>query len=175
MMEFNLQDLILSLNKTPVILNEYLKDLPEQLIHQNEGENTWSPFDIVGHLIHGEKTDWMVRAEIIVSNNQNKEFEVFDRFAQFEESRGKTINQLLREFESLRHANINKLRVMNPDREMLLMEGIHPEFGAVTLQQLLSTWMVHDMGHISQISRVLSKQYKNTVGPWVQYLKILNE
>ena len=174
-MEFNLQDVISSLSKTPVILNEYLRNLPKDLIHQNEGKDTWSPFDIVGHLIHGEKTDWIVRAQIIVSDHQNKEFEVFDRFAQFEASQGKTIDQLLAEFEELRKENISKLKAMNPDQEMLLMEGIHPEFGAVTLQQLLTTWMVHDMGHISQISRVVSKQYKNAVGPWVQYLKILNE
>lgn len=174
-MQFDLTNLISSLSKTPIILNVYLKGLSTELIHQNEGENTWSAFDIVGHLIHGEKTDWIVRAEIIVGESPNKEFEVFDRFAQFEESRGKTINQLLSEFEELRTNNISRLKAMNPDKEMLEMVGIHPEFGSVTLQQLLTTWMVHDMGHISQLSRVMAKQYKTAVGPWVQYLKILND
>lgn len=174
-MEFNLEHAISSLKNTPVVLNNYLKNLPEELIHKNEGGETWSPFDIVGHLIHGEKTDWMVRAEIIVGTSENKEFEVFDRFAQFENSKGKTLDELLKEFETLRRSNIHRLKAMNLDERMLKMEGIHPEFGSVSLRQLLSTWVVHDMGHISQISRVISKQYKNAVGPWVQYLRILNE
>ena len=173
--EFNLNEVISSLKKTPAILNEYLGNLPESLIHSNEGGETWSPYDIIGHLIHGEKTDWIVRTEIIISNSENKAFEVFDRFAQFENSKGKTLRQLLIEFESLRTTNLLKLKSMNISEEMLKMEGIHPEFGPVNLQQLLTTWMVHDMGHISQISRVMSKQYKTDVGPWAQYLKILHD
>ena len=172
-MEFELKKAVLVLQRTPAVIRNLLIDLPSDWINKNEGENTWSPYDIVGHLIHGERTDWMVRAEIILGSDTNKLFEPFDRFAQFENSRGKSLDQLLDEFEKLRIDNLKRLSVMNPSRTHLASEGIHPEFGPVTLKQLLSTWVVHDLGHISQIARVMAKQYKTEVGPWLEYIGIL--
>ena len=172
-MEFELIKAVLILQRTPAVIRNLLIDLPSDWINKNEGENTWSPYDIVGHLIHGEKTDWMVRAEIILGSDADKLFEPFDRFAQFENSRGKSLDQLLDEFEKLRIDNLKRLSVMNPSETHLASEGIHPEFGAVTLKQLLSTWVVHDLGHISQIARVMAKQYKAEVGPWLEYIGIL--
>ncbi len=139
----------------------------------NEGDNTWSAYDIVGHLIHGEKTDWITRAKIILGNSPNKEFEAFDRFAQYENSRGKTLNQLLDDFESLRAENLKELKSFNITNKDLFLEGIHPHFGKITLKHLLSTWVAHDLGHIAQISRVIAKQYKSEVGPWLEYITIL--
>jgi len=173
-MKFKLNEAISILEKTPLLLKYFLKDLPSEWTHKNEGDNTWSSFDIVGHLIHGEKTDWMVRTEIILGDNPNKEFEPYDRFAQFENSKGKTLEELLAEFESLRNDNLNKLQSWHISLEDLSLKGVHPEFGAVTLSQLLSAWVVHDLGHIAQVSRVMAKQYKNEVGPWPKYLTILN-
>jgi hypothetical protein len=141
----------------------------------NEGDNTWSPFDVIGHLIHGEKTDWIIRAKIILADGPIKEFESFDRFAQFENSKGKTLNQLLDEFEMLRVQNLEQLRSMNISIKDLSLEGTHPQFGKVTLKELLATWATHDLGHIAQISRVMAKQYKAEVGPWIEYLGILKK
>jgi hypothetical protein len=141
----------------------------------NEGGETWSVFDVVGHLIHGEKTDWMVRIEIIISDSSNKEFKPFDRFAQFQESKGKSFEQLLNEFKSLREMNIKKLEGLNLKESDFIKTGIHPKFGAVTLSQLISAWVIHDLGHISQISRVMAKQYKEQAGPWIEYLRILQQ
>ena len=172
-MEFELKKAVLILQRTPAVIRNLLIDLPSDWISENEGENTWSPYDIVGHLIHGEKTDWIVRAEIILSINPNRLFEPFDRFAQFENSQGKSLDQLLDEFEQLRIENLRRLSAMNLSGKNLASEGIHPEFGAVTLKQLLSTWVVHDLGHIAQIARVMAKQYKTEVGPWLEYIGIL--
>jgi len=172
-MEFELKKAVLILQRTPAVIRNLLIDLPSDWIIKNEGENTWSPYDIVGHLIHGERTDWMVRAEIILGSDADKLFEPFDRFAQFENSRGKSLNQLLDEFEKLRIDNLKRFSEMNPSETHLASEGIHPEFGPVTLKQLLSTWVVHDLGHISQIARVMAKQYKTEVGPWLEYIGIL--
>ena len=130
---------------------------------------------MVGHLIHGEKADWVPRAEIILSENSEKKFEPFDRLAQFEESKGKTLIQLLEEFKLLRKKNIERLLSKNLSEEDLERKGIHPAFGEVKLSQLLSTWVAHDLDHISQISRVMAKQYKDDVGPWIEYLKILRQ
>lgn len=172
-MEFKLENALLILQRTPVVIRNLLTDLPDEWIQQNEGENTWSPYDIVGHLIHGEKTDWMVRVEIILGDSADKLFEPFDRFAQFENSRGKSLDQLLAEFEYLRIDNLDRLGALNLAANHFLAEGIHPDFGPVTLKQLLSTWVVHDLGHISQITRVMAKQYKSEVGPWIEYIGIL--
>ncbi|NNE26431.1 MAG: DinB family protein [Saprospiraceae bacterium] len=161
------------LHKTPVILRSMLSDLSDDLIFSNEGGESWSPFDIVGHLIHGEKTDWIPRTEIILSDDKDKNFIPFDRFAQFENSKGKTLPMLLDEFESLRAANLKTLSSLNLSPLEYQKTGIHPEFGEVSLQQLISCWVAHDLGHIYQISRVLAFQYKNDVGPWVKYLRIL--
>ena len=140
----------------------------------NEGENTWSPYDVVGHLIHGENTDWLPRTKIILQQGADTAFVPYDRFAQFENSKGKSLQELLSEFKILRKANIDELKYLNIGSEELKLTGIHPEFGGVTLKQLLSAWVVHDLGHIVQISRVMAKQYKEETGPWTKYLKVLN-
>lgn len=173
-MEFNLNKSIEILERTPQVLEVLLNGLSDDWLQNNEGEETWSPFDVIGHLIHGEKTDWIVRAEIILSNKPDKTFDLFDRFAQFEESKGKTISQLLTEFQDLRSQNLAILKSKNITSEDLSKTGIHQAFGAVTLEQLLATWVAHDLGHIAQIARVMAKQYKNEVGPWREYLPILD-
>ena len=173
-MKFDLNKSIAVLERTPKVLRELLVGLAVEWTNNNEGGQSWSPYDVMGHLIHGEKTDWMVRTQLILGDGDNKNFEPFDRFAQFENSKGKTIEQLLQEFEELRAHNIKELRSKEISTEDLKKEGIHPEFGPVTLEQLLAAWLVHDMGHIAQISRVMAKQYKGEVGPWPKYLTILN-
>lgn len=162
------------LEQTPKTLNSYLGNLSDDWLFANEGDGTWSPFDVVGHLIHGEKTDWIPRLKIILSNAENKTFESFDRFAQFEASKGKSITQLLNEFELLRQDNLKVLKQLNLSSEQLQQKGIHPELGEVSLSELLACWVTHDLGHIAQISRVMAKQYKNEVGPWVAYIPIVN-
>lgn len=172
-MQFNLNRSIEILERTPILIEKYLTGLSEEWIYQNEGDDTWNPFDIVGHLIHGEKTDWITRAKIIVYQEGDKTFSTFDRFAQFNDSKGKSLAQLLEEFKLLRNDNLNELRVMNITENMLELEGIHPELGIVKLRQLISTWVVHDLGHIAQISRVMAHQYRDEVGPWKNYLRII--
>jgi hypothetical protein len=174
-MKFDLEKSVTILERTPEVLRIYLMGLSEDWTHHNEGENTWSPYDIIGHLIVGERTDWVVRAEIILSNIPDKKFEPFNMTAQFDYAKGKSLDQLLVEFETLRIENIKKLRAMNIGDDQLLLTGIHPEFGAVTLKELLSTWVAHDLGHIAQISRVMAKQYGSEVGPWIKYLGILKK
>ena len=174
-MEFNLQEAILILKRTPEVLNALLKDLPNNWTQSNEGENTWSPFDVIGHLIHGEKTDWIERTNIILKNDLNAAFEHFDRFAQFEESKGKTTNELLLEFKILREANLKTLENMVISDAHFKLVGNHPYLGKVTLKQLLASWVTQDLGHIAQISRVMAKQYKSEVGPWEQFMPILNK
>jgi hypothetical protein len=173
-MRFDLHKSIEVLERTPLVVESMLKGLSEEWTTKNEGPDTWSPYDIVGHLVHGEKTDWMTRLEIILSDNTNKKFTPFDRFAQYRESKGKSLQMLMDEFKTLRKKNILKLRLKKIDSTDLLKKGIHPDFGKVTLKQLISTWVVHDLNHIAQIARVMSKQYKAEVGPWVEYLPILN-
>ena len=172
-MNFTLLKSIEILERTPGVLMAMLQDVSADWTLNNEGGETWSVYDIVGHLIHGEKTDWIPRMEIILSDNPDKRFEPFDRFAQFEESKGKSLTELLDEFKRLREKNIGHLRSINLSSENSEEKGIHPAFGEITLSQLLSTWTVHDLNHIAQISRVMAKQYKADVGPWVEYLKIL--
>lgn len=174
-MKFNLQKSIQILERTPRVLNTYLKDLDDDWVFNNEGENTWSPFDIIGHLIHGEKTDWIYRAKLILENNPNQKFKAFNRYAQFENSLGKSLNQLLVEFEQLRKSNILELKSLQIGEKELKYEAIHPELGKVNLKQLLATWLTHDLGHIAQISRVMAKQYKDEVGVWKAYISILNK
>ncbi len=173
MVAYKLTESMEILSRTPLVLESLLQELPESWAMNNEGKDTFSPFDVVGHLLHGEKTDWMPRMEIILSDKTDKTFEPYDRFAQFRESEGKTLNQLLEEFKKLRTYNIEILKSKNLQDKDLLKTGIHPSFGSVTLQQLLSTWTVHDLSHIAQITRVMCKQYKEEVGPWIAYLKIL--
>ncbi|MDJ0645375.1 MAG: DinB family protein [Flavobacteriaceae bacterium] len=173
-MEFELGKAIKILERTPTVLQTFLSDLPVEWTHSNEGKDTWSAFDIVGHLIHGEITDWIPRLKIILEYQDQKSFESFDRFAQFRNSEGKSLQDLLDEFSVLRIQNLTELKLLNlTDREMNL-SGMHPELGSVTLKQLLATWVAHDLGHIAQISRVMAKQFQSEVGPWQKYISILN-
>ncbi len=172
-MEFSLEASVSILRKTPGTIRNILEDLPEKWTHQNEGPDTWSPFDVVGHLIHGEKTDWIPRSKIILFE-EDKHFTPYDRFAQFKESVGKTMEDLLNEFKMLREQNIKALIGFDLKENDFDKWGIHPEFGEVTLRQLLAAWVVHDLGHIVQINRVLAKQYKEEAGPWPKYLAVLN-
>lgn len=173
-MEFQLDQTIDVLRRSPSVLKAMLRQISVDWQLANEGEGTWNPYDIVGHLIHGEKTDWIRRAEIILSDDFNKEFKPFDRQAQFKESRNKSIEDLLDEFESLRNENLRKLEALNIQAHHLQKTGIHPDFGEVNLEQLLSTWLVHDLGHIAQVTRVMAKQYKENIGPWKAYLPIVS-
>jgi len=174
-MEFKLEQAIEVLERTPATLNSLLRDLSEQWLVQNEGPDTWSPYDVIGHLIHGEETDWIPRAKIILEHGETSAFEPFDRVAMFEESKGKSIVELLDTFAQLRAANLRELQSMKLTSELLDKRGRHPELGVVTLRQLLSTWVIHDLGHIRQVVRVMSKQYGEAVGPWKAYLSILEE
>ena len=160
------------LERTPHTLESLLLNLSDEWLMNNEGENTWSPYDIIGHLIHGERTDWVTRTKIILSNTINKTFEPFDRFAQMNQEE-KPISELLKEFKELRTKNLNVIKALKLTPDDLSKKGIHPDLGEATLQELLSTWVVHDLGHISQVTRVMAKQYKTEVGPWKQYLRIL--
>ena len=172
-MEHNLSHTIALLSHTPAALNALLRDLPETWTLRNEGENTWSPFDIVGHLIHGERTDWMPRVKMIVQFGETHTFESFDRSGHVQESRGNSLEQLLDEFAGLRRENLGELRAMNLQDKDLELRGRHPALGVVTLSQLLATWAAHDLTHLHQISRVMAHQYRETVGPWNQYLGVL--
>ena len=158
------------LERTPAVLRAWLGGLSPEWIQANEGPDTWNAYDVMGHLIHGEHTDWMTRAEIII--NGGGTFAVFDRFAQFEESKGKTLAQLLDEFDAARRANVARLRSFGLTEDDLEKTGTHPKFGTVTLRQLLSTWVAHDFDHLMQISRVMGKQLKEDIGPWVEYLRV---
>jgi hypothetical protein len=172
-MQFDLAAGRAILARTPDSLNALLHDLPSPWIEQNEGPDTWSPFDVVGHLVHGERADWMPRARVLLEHGPARAFDPFDRFAQFEESRGKTMRTLLSEFTTLRRENLAALDALRLTPEHMERTGRHPDFGIVTLGQLLSTWVVHDLGHIAQISRVMAKNYAGAVGPWAAYLPVL--
>ena len=170
---FSIEKSIEILERTPIVLSQLLNGLSADWTTENEGGETWSAYDVIGHLIQGEKTDWMVRLELILSTDPDKHFAPFNRFAQFENSRGKSLQQLLEEFKEKRMSNLQKLRALNITSNDLNKKGIHPTFGEVTLSQLISTWVVHDLDHLSQISRVMAKQYKEEVGPWIEFLKVL--
>ena len=173
-MIFSLNRSIEILSQTPATLQSLLGGLAEDWTQHNEGPNTWSPYDVLGHLIHGEKTDWIPRAKIILGEG-DKNFVPFDRFAMFEASKGKNLEQLLTEFKELRKQNIAELKKLNISESDLEKTGIHPVFGAITLRNLLSTWVTHDLNHIYQIVRVMAKHYKEEVGPWPPWIRILNE
>jgi len=172
-MKFSIDKSIEVLSRTPELLNTMLRDISPEWSAVNEGGESWSAYDIIGHLAHGERTDWIPRARLILSDKPDKSFIPFNRFAQFEESKGKSLNQLLDEFIQLRKENLEALRSMNITENKFGEKGIHPKFKEVTLAQLLSTWVVHDLNHIAQISRVMAHQYKEAVGPWTEFLKIL--
>jgi hypothetical protein len=172
-MEFDLAAATAILERTPPTLRALLHGLPDAWTSPNEGPDTWSPYDIVGHLIHGERTDWIPRARIILDRT-GQPFERFDRFAQFRESRGKTLAQLLDEFDSARTRNLETLREWRLTDAELDLPGTHPELGAVTLRQLLATWAAHDLNHLHQMARVMAVQYRDAVGPWRQYLGVMH-
>lgn len=174
-MVFRLNQSIEILEVTPHVLESYLFQLSKDWIKNNEGDDTWSPYDILGHLIYGEKVDWMIRIKTILSDSNNKTFEPFNRFAQLQEDQNKPIETMIQEFKDLRKKNLNELLSLNIAKKDLSCIGIHPELGEVTLQQLIATWAVHDLGHIAQISRVMAKQYSKEVGPWRAYLGILKK
>jgi hypothetical protein len=172
-MEHNLQHTISLLTRTPAALNALLRDLPEAWTFQNEGEDTWSVFDIIGHLIHGERTDWMPRVSMIMQFGETRSFESFDRLGHERESQRKALAQLLDEFARVRSENLGELRALHLQPADLARRGRHPAFGVVTLSQLLATWAVHDLTHLHQISRVMAHQYRQAVGPWSAYLGVL--
>jgi DinB superfamily len=172
-MKFSLEKSLEILERTPKVLSHLLSGLSDEWAMKNEGGETWSPFDVVGHLIHGEKTDWIPRMNHILELGTSKPFVPFDRFAQFQESNGKTLSQLLEEFTQMRQDNLRTLINVKLDEAALNKQGIHPALGVVTLRQLLSCWTVHDLSHIAQVSRVMAKQYSLEVGPWIAYLGVL--
>ncbi|HLM61918.1 MAG TPA: DinB family protein [Pyrinomonadaceae bacterium] len=172
-MKFQIEQAVEILSQTPATVKSLLGNLSGDWVENTEMSENWSAFDVVGHLIHGEETDWIPRAEIILAQNENPTFESFDRFAQFEKSKGKTLNELLEIFAALRAKNLSRLHEMNLTEEKLKLKGIHPELGEVTLEQLLATWAVHDLTHIKQIVTVLAQKYADNVGVWKQYLSIL--
>jgi len=173
-MQHNLQNTISLLTRTPAALNTLLRDLPEAWTLRNEGENTWSALDVVGHLIHGERTDWMPRARMLLQFGETQAFEPFDRQGHVRESQGKSLGQLLDEFARLRSENLAELRALNLRQEDLVRHGRHPSLGVVTLSQLLATWAAHDLTHLHQVSRVMAHQYREAVGPWSAYLGVLH-
>jgi hypothetical protein len=170
-MEHHLQDTIALLTRTPAALNALLRDLPEEWTHRNEGEDTWSVVDIIGHLIHGEQTDWMPRGKMILQYGETQAFEPFNREGFSHESQ--SLAQRLDDFARLRSENLDQLRALNLQPKDLERRGQHPALGAVTLSQLLATWAAHDLTHLHQISRVVAHQYREAVGPWSKFLGVL--
>ena len=172
-MEHDLQSTIALLSRTPGALNVLLRDLPDNWTHRNEGDGTWSAYDVVGHLIHAERADWIPRARRILQHGESLAFDPFDREAQKRESHGKSLAILLDEFAELRTDNLVELRAWKLQPEQLSKRGLHPALGVVTLSQLLATWVSHDLTHLHQISRILAYQYREAVGPWERFLGVL--
>ena len=168
-----LEECLPVLARTPATLDALLRDLPEVWITATEGPETWSPYALMGHLVHGEKTDWMPRLKIIMEHGTNRSFDVFDRGAQFQTADRPSLPVLLDEFCRLRRDNLAQLQEMNLRSEQLELVGVHPELGRVTLRQLLATWTAHDLAHILQVSRVMAKRYRQDVGPWAAYLSVM--
>ncbi len=173
LIEFSLAEAIPVLTRTPATLNALLRGLPDFWVRSNEGKDTWSAFDIVGHLVFAERTDWMPRVRSILEGDEARPFDPFDRFAQLKDSQDKSLDQLLDDFASLRRENIAALQGMNVQQEDLTRRGRHPALGVVTLSELLATWAVHDLTHVHQLSRVMAHQYRDAVGPWCAYLGVL--
>jgi hypothetical protein len=172
--EHNLPGTIAVLSRTPAALDALLRDLPDVWTRRNEDGDTWSVFDVIGHLVHGERADWMPRVKIILQFGETRVFDPFDRLAHRRESEGKSLGHLLDEFDSLRAANLHELRELNLTSEDLRLHGRHPALGGVTLSQLLATWAAHDLTHLHQISRIMAHQYRAAVGPWSAYLGVLH-
>lgn len=173
-MKYSLERSYEILDRTPVVLQAFLGGLPDDWVMPNEGPETFSPYDVIGHLIHGEKTDWVVRTKLILESGSTRTFERYDRFAQYEESKGKSLQQLLDELAAIRKENMVWFKSLNLTEDDLDKKGMHPVLGEVTLRNLLATWVVHDLTHIAQITRVMAKQYKNEIGPWPQFFRILD-
>ena len=173
-MDFDLAAGVAVLERTPATLRVMLAGLPASWTDATEGPDTWSPYVIVGHLIHGERTDWIARAQIILSQGADRRFTPYDRFAQFSESQGKSLTDLLAEFARLRAENLSTLAGWHLADAQLDLTGEHSEFGAVTLRQLLATWVAHDLGHVAQTARVMAKQYRDAIGPWRAYLPVMD-
>jgi len=171
--EFNLAEAVAVLTHTPATLDAMLRGLPNTWVRCNEGKDTWSAFDIVGHLIVGERTDWMTRLRIILENGEARPFDPFDRFAQLRENQDKSLEQLLDEFARLRSENLAALQQLNLQSKDFTRRGMHPALGVVTLSELLATWAVHDLTHMHQLSRAMAYQYREAVGPWSAYLGVL--
>ena len=172
-MEHNLQNTLALLTRTPGTLDALLRELPEIWTQSNEGGESFTAFEVLGHLIQGERTDWMARANMIRQFGESKTFERFDRFANKRESEGKSLGQLLDEFAGLRKQNLEEVRSWGLTRADLEKRGRHPEFGTVTLSELLATWAAHDLTHLHQISRIMAHQYRELVGPWTVFLGVL--
>ena len=172
-MTYSVDEAVALLERTPSVLRAWLTDLPEPWVRATEGPGTWNAFDVVGHLIHGERTDWMPRMEHILTKGESEPFPPFDREAMFAASKGKSLGELLDTFATLRAENLSRVRTRRLTEADLDRRGRHPEFGAVTLRQHLATWVAHDLTHIAQIARVMAKRYGADVGPWKAYLSIL--
>ena len=172
-MNYNIDQAVSILERTPAVFRTLLEDLDDDWTMGNEGPDTFSPYDILGHLIHGEKTDWRPRVMIVMEHGTSRSFDPYDRFAQYEESRGKTVEQLLEEFEKLRRENIAWLKSLSIKEADLDKKGMHPSLGEVTLRNLLATWVIHDLTHIAQAGRVMAKQYKEEMGPWIEFFRIM--
>jgi hypothetical protein len=171
---FVIDEALAVLARTPAALDAMLRDLPDGWVVAHEGGNTWSPFDVIGHLIHGERTDWMPRLRIILEHGEARPFDKFDRLAQFAVSQGRTLPELLDEFARLRRDNLADLTELRLSKADLERRGRHPELGVVTARQLLATWVAHDLDHIVQVARVIARQYSDQVGPWRAYLRIIS-
>ena len=161
------------MERTPSVLRALLTGLPDDWVMNNEGPETFSPYDVLGHLIHGEKTDWRPRVNKILEKGTSSAFDPYDRFAQYQESKVKSLSQLLDEFENLRAANMKWFKSLGLTTVKLDAEGMHPVLGKVTLRQLLATWVIHDLTHIAQVTRVMAKQYKEEMGPWIKFFRIM--
>ena len=172
-MQYQSDQAVEILSRTPTTLKALLNGLPDAWTLSGEGPGTWSAHDVVGHLLHGEQTDWMPRARIILESGEARPFDPFDRFAQVKDSQGKTLDQLLDAFAHLRGENLVALQALNLQPEDLQRRGKHPRLGVVTLSELLAAWAVHDLTHVHQLSRVMAHQYRDAVGPWSAYLGVL--
>jgi hypothetical protein len=170
----DLADAVAILERTPASLSALLEGLPETWVRATEGDGTWSPYDVIGHLVHGERTDWIPRARHILAG-ETRPFEPFDRTAQFAESRDQSLGELLATFADLRRASLATLDAMKLTDGDLGRRGLHPDLGDVTLGQLLATWVVHDLDHVAQIARTMAKVYAEATGPWSAYLSILGD
>ena len=173
-MTHNLDHSIALLARTPAVLDALLRDLPDSWTRRNEGENTWSAFDIVGHLIHCERTDWLPRTKWLLQYGETQSFPPFDRWGHVRESQGKSLSQLLDEFAKLRSDNLAELRAMNLQPDDLARLGRHPAFGQLTLSDLLAAWAAHDLNHLHQLSRVMATQYRKAIGPFTQYMGVMH-